>query len=122
MAGVFLSGSLQVGGPTNAFGGFSIVGNGAPPPPLQGGFGFNIGAAPGVAPPNWFGPPPVGGWGGPPPPGGWNSPWVGPTFDVVAAQVDFGPFAFNTFMAIPVFNWIFGGWGYWYFGVWMPLF
>jgi len=25
-------------------------------------------------------------------------------------------------MVVPVFNWEFGGWGYWYFGVWMPLY
>ena len=63
-----------------------------------------------------------GGWGGPPPPGGWNRRWDGPPRDVVVAQVDFGPFAYNSYMVIPTFNWMFGGWGYWYFGVWVPLY
>ncbi len=22
----------------------------------------------------------------------------------------------------PVFNWMYGGWGYWFFGVWVPLY
>jgi hypothetical protein len=41
---------------------------------------------------------------------------------VVYAQRDFGPFAYNTFTVIPVFNWMYGGWGYWFFGVWIPLY
>ena len=35
---------------------------------------------------------------------------------------DFGPFAYNTFTVFPVFNWMYGGWGYWFFGVWVPLY
>jgi hypothetical protein len=111
---------------------FSIVGRGAPPPPRERGFGWNDGPPPGGPPPRWVGPPPQGGWDGPPPPGGWNRRWddrewegrrfEGPPRDIVIAQADFGPFAFNDFMVIPVFNWEFGGWGYWYFGVWMPLY
>ncbi|MGE2815600.1 MAP_0585 family protein, partial [Mycobacterium heidelbergense] len=67
--------------------------------------------------------PPGGGWDGPPPPGGWNRPWYGPRDrDVIYAQSDFGPFAYNTFTVIPVFNWQYGGWGYWFFGVWVPLY
>lgn len=111
-----------MGGPTDLTVGFSIVGHGAPPPPPQRGFGWNDGPAPGHPPPNWVGPPPQGGWDGPPPAGGWNRPWVGPPRDIVVAQVDFGPFAFDTYTVIPVFNWMFGGWGYWYFGVWIPLY
>jgi hypothetical protein len=36
--------------------------------------------------------------------------------------VDFGPFNYNGYAAIPVFNPVAGGWGFWYFGVWVPLF
>ena len=103
--------------------GFSIPGRGAPPPPRERGFGWNDGPPPHHPPPNWYGPPPPGGWDGPPPPGGWNRPWDGPRDrDVVYAQRDFGPFAYNTFTVIPVFNWQYGGWGYWFFGVWVPLY
>jgi len=111
-----------VGGPGGAAVGFSIVGRGAPPPPRERGFGWNDGPPPGGPPPNWVGPPPAGGWDGPPPPGGWNRRWEGPPREIAFAQVDFGPFTFDTFMVMPVFNWQFGGWGYWYFGVWMPLY
>jgi hypothetical protein len=120
--GAYARGSAQVGGPTDVTVGFSIVGHGAPPPPPERGFGWNDGPAPGRAPRNWEGPPPPGGWNGPPPPGGWNRPWAGPPRDVVVARADFGPFAYDTYMVIPVFNWYFGGWGYWYFGVWVPLY
>jgi hypothetical protein len=120
--GAYLSGNADVGGPTDAHTGFSIVGHGAPPAPPEHAHGWNDGPAPGGPPPNWQGPPPQGGWGGPPPPGGWNRRWDGPPRDAVVAQVDFGPFQYNTFMVIPTFNWQFGGWGYWYFGVWIPLY
>ena len=40
----------------------------------------------------------------------------------VVARVDFGPFAFATYTVIPTFNFFYGGWGYWYFGVWVPLY
>jgi hypothetical protein len=122
--GAYLSGNADVGGPTDAHAGFSIVGHGAPPPPPEHAHGWNDGPAPGGPPPNWQGPPPQGGWGGPPPPGGWNRHWdnPGPPRDVVVAQADFGPFQYNTYMVIPTFNWQFGGWGYWYFGVWIPLY
>ncbi len=111
-----------MGGPTDLTVGFSVVGHGAPPPPPQRGFGWNDGPAPGHPPPHWEGPPPQGGWDGPPPPGGWNRPWDGPPRDVAVARADFGPFAYNTFTVIPVFNWQYGGWGYWFFGVWVPLY
>ena len=113
---------MQIGGPTGLTVGFSIPDHGAPPPPPQRGFGWNDGPAPGHQPPNWEGPPPPGGWDGPPPAGGWNRPWAGPPRDVDRARGDFGPFAYNTFTVIPVFNWYFGGWGYWFFGVWIPLY
>jgi hypothetical protein len=116
-------GSAEIGGPVDASVGFSIPGRGAPPPPRERGFGWNDGPPPHHPPPNWYGPPPPGGWDGPPPPGGWNRPWDGPRDrDVVYAQRDFGPFAYNTFTVIPVFNWQYGGWGYWFFGVWVPLY
>lgn len=120
--GVYASGNAEIGGPVGLDTGFSIVGHGAPPPPRQHGYGWNDGRAPGHPPPHWEGPPPSGGWDGPPPPGGWNRPWAGAPRDVAVARADFGPFSYNTFTAIPVFNWQYGGWGYWFFGVWVPLY
>jgi hypothetical protein len=119
-----LKANEQVGGPTDINVNFTIVNQGAPTPPPQRGHGWNDGRAPGRQPPNWFGPPPQGGWdAGQPPPGGWNRPWENrPPRDMAVARVDFGPFALDTFTVIPVFNWQFGGWGYWYFGLWIPLF
>jgi hypothetical protein len=110
-----------MGGPRDAPHGFSAPDHGAPPPPRQHGFGWN-GGPPGAPPPFWDGPPPPGGWGGPPPPGGWNSPWNGPARDWGYAQRDFGPFNYNGYNAIPMFNPIFGGWGFWLFGIWVPLY
>ncbi|HZC53682.1 MAG TPA: MAP_0585 family protein [Mycobacterium sp.] len=116
-------GNAEIGGPIDASVGFSIPGRGAPLPPRERGYGWNDGPPPHHPPPNWYGPPPPGGWDGPPPPGGRNRPWDGPRDrDVVYAQSDFGPFAYNTFTVIPVFNWQYGGWGYWFFGVWIPLY
>lgn len=121
-AGAHARGDDQVGGPRDTPRGFSTPDNGAPPPPAQGKPGFNDGPAPGAAPPNWDGPPPAGGWDGPAPAGGWNKSWQGPTRDIQAAQRDFAPFNYNNYTAIPVFSASFGGWGFWYFGVWVPLF
>ncbi len=74
-------------------------------------------------PPHWEGAPPPWGWNGPPPPGGWNRPWAGPPQrDVAVARADFGPFSYDSYTAIPVFNYQFGGWGFWYMGVWIPLY
>ncbi|OMC49408.1 hypothetical protein A5745_06935 [Mycobacterium sp. IS-2888] len=121
--GEIARGSAEIGGPIDASVGFSIPGRGAPLPPRERGYGWNDGPPPHHPPPNWYGPPPPGGWDGPPPPGGWNRPWDGPRDrDVVYAQSDFGPFEYNTFTVIPVFNWQYGGWGYWFFGVWVPLY
>jgi hypothetical protein len=120
--GTYLTATADIGGPMDSSVGFSIVGHGAPPPPPPRGWGWNDGPPPGHPPPHWEGPPPRGGWDGPPPPGGWNRPWGGPPRDVVYARSDFGPFAYNTFTVVPVFNWQFGGWGYWFFGVWVPLY
>ncbi|WP_369827704.1 MAP_0585 family protein, partial [Mycobacterium sp. E2989] len=120
--GTYVSGNAQIGGPGDARAGFSVVDHGAPPPPPPRGHGWNDGPAPGHPPPHWVGAPPPGGWDGPPPPGGWNRPWSGPQRDVVLAQADFGPFQYETYTAIPVFNWQFGGWGFWYMGVWVPLY
>jgi hypothetical protein len=112
-----------MGGPTNAPHGFSAPGHGAPPAPLQHGFGWNDGPAPGAPPRDWDGPPPPGGWNGPPPPGGWNRRWDGPPGrDIAVARRDFGPFDWDDFYAIPVFNPVFGGWGFWFFGLWIPLY
>ncbi|MDR3664716.1 MAG: hypothetical protein P4L86_30740 [Mycobacterium sp.] len=120
---IIARGNAQVGGPTNINLGFNVVGQGAPTPPPPHVYGWNDGPAPGGPPPNWEGPPPQGGWNGPPPPGGWNRRWDGPRDrDVDRARTDFGPFQFNTFTVVPVFNWMYGGWGYWFFGVWIPLY
>ena len=56
------------------------------------------------------------------PPGGWNLPWSGPPRDIGLAQADFGPFNYNGYNAIPIFNPVFGGWGFWLFGNWIPLY
>ena len=120
--GAFERGNAQVGGPTDAPHGFSTHDHGAPSPPRERGFGWNNGPAPGGPPPNWYGPPPPGGWNGPPPPGGWNNRWYGPDRGIAQAQGDFGPCDYGGYTAIPVFNPVFGGWGFWYFGVWIPLY
>ena len=120
--------SAQVGGRAGKGPGdlnvqFVIVGRGAPPPPPERGWGWNDGPAPHRAPPGWYGPPPEHGWDGPPPPGGWNRPWVDrPDRDWDRGRDDFGAFGYNTFTVFPVFNWYYGGWGFWYFGVWVPLY
>ncbi|AFC46953.1 hypothetical protein OCO_05890 [Mycobacterium intracellulare MOTT-02] len=119
---MYASGNAEIGGPVGLDTGFSVVGHGAPPPPRPHNYGWNDGPAPGHPPPHWVGPPPPGGWNGPPPPGGWNRPWAGPPRDVLVARADFGPFNYNTFTVVPVFNWQYGGWGYWFFGVWVPLY
>ena len=113
--------SAEIGGPAGDVQ-FNIVGRGAPPPPPPRGFGWNDGPAPHHAPPGWYGPPPPGGWDGPPPPGGWNRPWDGPRRDWDDSRRDFGRFDYDTFTVFPVFNWQYGGWGYWFFGVWVPLY
>ncbi len=115
-------GTAQYGGPTDLKVGFYLPGRGAPPPPRQRGYGWSDGPAPGHPPPNWEGPPPPGGWDGGPPAGGWNRPWVGPPREVDYGQRYFAPFTYNTFTVLPVFNWMYGGWGYWFFGVWVPLY
>ncbi|MDT5319143.1 MAG: hypothetical protein QOD88_1665, partial [Mycobacterium sp.] len=120
--GSYDRGNPQMGGPTDAPHGFSVPDHGAPPPPRQRGFGWNGGPPPGRPPHNWDGPPPPGGWDGPPPPGGWNSPWNGPARDIGWAQADFGPFNYGGYNAIPMFNPVFGGWGFWFFGIWIPLY
>lgn len=124
-AGQFERGNAQVGGPTDLPRGFNTPGHGAPPPPPQRSPGWNDGSAPGGPPPNWEGPPPAGGWDAPqPPPGGWNRRYdhPGPPRDVARARDDFGYFEYNGFSAVPTFNPWYGGWGYWYFGVWIPLY
>jgi hypothetical protein len=120
--GPIAEGNAQIGGPKGIKVGFFVEGQGAPPAPPQHSFAFNDGPAPHHAPPNWEGPPPVHGWDGDPPPGGWNRPWNGPDRDVGFGQRYYAPFAFNDFQVIPTFNWFYGGWGYWYFGTWIPLY
>jgi hypothetical protein len=120
--GTFDRGNAQVGGPRDAPRGFSTPDHGAPPSPRERGFGWNDGPAPGAAPRDWDGPSPAGGWNGAAPPGGWNRRWDGPQRDIYRARGDFGPFDYNDYTAVPCFSPVFGGWGFWYFGVWIPLF
>jgi hypothetical protein len=120
--GPILRGTIQIGGPVDVPYGFWVPGQGAPPPPVQRGYGWSDGPAPGAPPPNWEGPPPSGGWNGPPPPGGWNRPWTGPPADASYGQNYFAPFTYNTYTVLPIFNWQYGGWGYWFEGVWVPLY
>jgi hypothetical protein len=121
-AGAVDRGNDQLGGPRDAPRGFSAPGNGAPPPPPEKGPGWNDGPPPGAPPQDWDGPPPAGGWDGPPPPGGWNQRWDGPQRDVNQGRTDFGRFNYDNYTAVPVFNPTFGGFGFWYFGLWIPLF
>ncbi|HEY0228717.1 MAG TPA: MAP_0585 family protein, partial [Mycobacterium sp.] len=112
----------QYGGPTNLPNGFCLPGQGAPPPPPPSGYGWNNGPPSGAPPRNWEGPPPSGGWNGPPPAGGWNQPWQGPPVDQSYGQNYYAPFTYNNFTVLPVFNADYGGFGYWFFGVWVPLY
>ncbi|WP_236978472.1 hypothetical protein [Mycobacterium kiyosense] len=77
---------------------------------------------PGSPPPNWEGPPPAGGWNGPAPAGGWNQPWQGTPVDASYGQNYYAPFTYNDFTVLPVFNADYGGFGYWFFGTWIPLY
>jgi hypothetical protein len=115
-------GTAQYGGPIDLPGGFYLPNRGAPPPPQQRGYGWNNGQAPGRPPANWEGPPPPNGWDGAPPAGGWNRPWEGPPRDVGYGQQYFAPFNYNNYTVLPVFNWQYGGWGYWFMGLWVPLY
>src|SRR5271165_949332 len=123
------------GGPWGPPGDFHGPGGpGGPPPPQQGGPGGPWGPpgdfhGPGGGPGNWgrpddqvwrgrpppwgqgpppwgFGPPPPPPWQGPPPP-----PWAPPPppFDYYGQQVN------------PVFDPGFQQWGFWFFGIWIPL-
>ena len=110
------------GGPGNLPpGGWKTPGNGAPPPPPDHGAGWNDGLPPGGPPPGWNGPPPPGGWNGPPPPGGWNRHWDGPPRDIDQARLDHQPFDYDDYYANPIYEPDFGGWGFWFFGIWIPL-
>ena len=83
--------------------------------------GWNDGPPPGGPPRDWDGPPPSGGWNGPPPPGGWNRHWDGPPRDIDQARFDHQPFNYNDYQAVPIFAPDKGGWGFWFFGLWIPL-
>jgi hypothetical protein len=37
-------------------------------------------------------------------------------------RTDFGQFNYGNYTAVPVFNPAFGGFGFWFFGLWIPLF
>ena len=109
------------GGPRDTRGGWRSPGQGAPPPPQPGRDGWNDGPPPGGPPRDWDGPPPPGGWNGPPPPGGWNRHWDGPQRDIDQARFDHQPFNYDDYQAVPIWSPDQGGWGFWFFGLWIPL-
>jgi hypothetical protein len=94
---------------------------GAPRPPDRGQQGWNDGPPPGGPPHGWAGPPPPGGWNGAPPPGGWNRHWDGPDRDIDQGRFDHQPFEYYGYQAVPIWSPDMGGWGFWFFGVWIPL-
>jgi hypothetical protein len=114
-------GPQNQGGPRNTPGGWRAPGQGAPPPPQAGRDGWNDGPPPGGPPRDWDGPPPPGGWNGPPPPGGWNRHWDGPGRDIDQARFDHQPFDYDDYQAVPIWAPDQGGWGFWFFGLWIPL-
>ena len=114
-------GPQQQGGPRDTPGGWRAPGQGAPPPPQPGRDGWNDGPPPGGPPRDWDGPPPPGGWNGPPPPGGWNRHWDGPQRGIDQGRFDHQPFNYDDYQAVPIFSPDMGGWGFWFFGLWIPL-
>ena len=40
----------------------------------------------------------------------------------VGRRRNYGPFNYNGYNAMPLFNPAFGGWGFWFFGTWIPLY
>jgi hypothetical protein len=110
----------EQGGPRDTPG-WRAPGQGAPPPPQPGRDGWNDGPPPGGPPRDWDGPPPPGGWNGPPPPGGWNRHWDGPQRGIDQARFDHQPFDYDDYQAVPIFAPEMGGWGFWFFGLWIPL-
>ncbi len=54
--------------------------------------------------------------------GGWNQPWQGTPVDASYGQNYYAPFTYNDFTVLPVFNADYGGFGYWFFGTWIPLY
>jgi hypothetical protein len=63
----------------------------------------------------------TGGWNGAPPPGGWNRHWDGPDRDIDQGRFDHQPFQYYGYQAVPIWAPDMGGWGFWFFGVWIPL-
>jgi hypothetical protein len=109
------------GGPRDQANNWRRPGQGAPQAPPPGQNGWNDGPPPGGPPHGWNGPTPPGGWNGPPPAGGWNRHWDGPPRDIDQARFDHQPFNYNGFNAVPIFAPDQGGWGFWFFGIWIPL-
>jgi hypothetical protein len=56
-----------------------------------------------------------GGWGGPPPPP--DLAWRG----IDQGRFDHQPFNYNGAWVNPIFNPDFNNWGFWFFGIWIPL-
>jgi hypothetical protein len=108
-------------GPRNIQDNRRAPGQGGPPPPSHGQPGWNDGPPPGGPPRGWDGPTPPGGWDGAPPPGGWNRHWDGPPRDIDQGRFDHQPFDYDDYQAVPIWSPDMGGWGFWFFGTWIPL-
>jgi hypothetical protein len=53
------------------------------------------------------------GWGPPPPDQAWRG--------LVQGRFDHQPFNYNGSWVTPIFNPDFNNWGFWFFGIWIPL-
>ena len=53
------------------------------------------------------------GWGPPPPDQGWRG--------IDQGRFDHQPFNYNGSWVTPIFNPDFNNWGFWFFGIWIPL-
>jgi hypothetical protein len=89
-------------------------------------------------PPDWHGGPggPPDGHGGPGGPPDWRGPdyhggpggpvWGPPPPDLAWRGIDDGrrdhqPFNYNGNWVEPIYSPIFNNWGFWFFGIWIPL-
>jgi hypothetical protein len=52
-------------------------------------------------------------WGPPPPDQGWRG--------IDNGRLDHQPFNYNGSWVTPIYNPDFNNWGFWFFGIWIPL-
>jgi hypothetical protein len=52
---------------------------------------------------------------------GWNRHWDGPDRGIDQGRFDHQPFDYDDYQAVPIWSPDMGGWGFWFFGVWIPL-